>query len=143
MSTFIERPIDMAIDNLAALATRIAESGPGLAYNKMREKLPRLPERGLVTPFGRVRTPELNLPSLAPLQPTDAQLEALKAGAAIDASFPVSWIPVVGDIVADVVEDVYAEKLQESLTPQELQRYYHWDKGGPATVAVVRAITGK
>ena len=132
--------IDKTIDQGVIIHRRLAESRPAKAYNKTRRLLPRLPEVDFPTPFGQIKTPEFELPPLEPISVNERQREAYKAAIAIDLTFPISFIPVVGDLVADVLEDTYAEKLRESLTDAELTTYLRHDKAGPSTLAMVRTF---
>lgn len=124
-------------------ATRIAESPPGQAYERMRSRLPCLEERPFATPFGTIKLPEFSPPILPMVTDAPGSIEALKAAAAIDLSFPISFVPVIGDLVADVVEDIYAEKLKAVLTAQQYTDYIRHDKMGPSSVAVMRALVGR
>ena len=140
-------PLEAAVDGIVAAVTevnsRLAESPVGRAYSRVRDSLPAIPERRLPTPFGEIKTPDMTLPELAVLKLDDRRREAIKAAVAIDLSFLISLIPLVGDVVADVIEDTYGEKLKETLTDREFSAYMRHDKFGPSTIAAVRALAGR
>lgn len=136
----LEGLIDKTIDQGVIIHRRLAESRPAKVYNKTRQILPRLPEVNFPTPFGQIKTPEFALPPLEPISVNERQREAYKAAIAIDLTFPLSWIPVVGDLAADVLEDTFGEKLRESLTDAEYTTYLQHDKAGPSTLAMVRTF---
>ena len=52
-------------------------------------------------------------------------------------------IPWVGDVVADVVEDLHFAELRKILTPKEYDEFIKQDKVAPATIAMMRALTKK
>jgi|GEM_PF-4850646 len=136
----LEGFIDKTIDQGVIIHRRLSESRPANAYNKARRILPRLPEVNFPTPFGQIKTPEFALPPLEPISVNERQREAYKAAIAIDLSFPLSWIPIAGDLAADVIEDTFAEKLRDSLTDDELTTYLQHDKAGPSTLAMIRTF---
>jgi hypothetical protein len=104
-------------------------------------KAPVLPRRALPTPFGKVYLPEqkIGLPKLPPVD--EKSMNAMKHAVAIDASMVLGWIPVVGDVVADVVEDLHAAELRKALTPRQYDVFEKNDKVAPAIVATARALT--
>ena len=138
----VDSMIDGAVDRVVALHNRVARSKLGDVYERVRTAAPHLDERLAHTPFGSVKLPDFVLPPIAAFSPTTSQREALKAACAIDLSFPIGFIPIVGDIIEDIVGDMYSEKLYDSLTAGERARYLRYDKGGPSTIAAVRAISG-
>ena len=60
---------------------------------------------------------------------------------AIDGSMVPGLIPIVGDLVADVVEDLHFAELREILTTAQYSEFIKQDKIAPATVAIMRALT--
>ena len=132
--------IDKTIDDAVAFHGRLVDSRPAKAYNRTRRFFPRLPTLDVPTPFGQIKTPEFELPPLEPISVNERQREAYKAAIAIDLTFPLSWIPVVGDLAADVLEDTFGEKLRESLTDAEYTTYLQHDKSGPSTLAMIRTF---
>ena len=64
----------------------------------------------------------------------------MKAAIGVDASQVIALIPAVGDVVADVIEDTHTDRLKESLTADEYNRYLKWDKSYPSSIALLRAL---
>jgi hypothetical protein len=137
-------PLEAAVDRVVEAATgvnnKLVTSPIGRAYAKVADSARLLPERRVPTPFGDVKMPELGLPELAVVDLAPESREAIKAAVAIDLSFAISLIPLVGDLVADAIEDTYGEKLKESLTDRQYTNYMRNDKFGPSTIAAVRAL---
>ncbi len=136
----LEGVVESTVAAAANISSRIADSPPGQAYDNLRRRLPMLQERPMPTPFGTVLLPEVSPPVIPRVDNVPESIEAMKAAAAIDLSFPISWVPVLGDLVSDVLEDVYAEKLKAVLTPQQFAAYTQHDKLGPSSLAVMRAL---
>ena len=100
-----------------------------------------LPETTIPTPFGKVHLPEykVGLPKPPPFD--EKSRNAMKHAIAIDASMVPGLIPVVGDVVADVVEDLHFAELRKILSPDEFDEFIKQDKVAPATIAMMRALT--
>lgn len=100
-----------------------------------------LPETRIPTPFGAVHLPEhkVGLPSLPPLD--EKSREAMKHAIAIDLSMIPGMVPFVGDVVADIVEDLHAAELRKILTTKQYDEFLKQDKIAPATIAMTRALT--
>ncbi|MBU1067177.1 hypothetical protein KKE60_05290 [Patescibacteria group bacterium] len=116
---------------------------PKLPGQKESPKLwpPTFPSTTIPTPFGSVSLPEykLGLPKLPSL---DSKTRgAMKHAIAIDASMLPGMIPAVGDIVADVVEDLHAAELRKILTLEQYDEFLKQDKVAPAIIAMMRALT--
>ena len=98
----------------------------------------------ILTPFGEVSLPEIRevLPEFPPEIPKldKRQSEAMSHAVAIDLSSIVGWIPVVGDVVADVAEDLHGAELRKLLTKEEMNRFVIEDKVAPTTVALARVF---
>ncbi|MBA7666306.1 hypothetical protein ES703_74385 [subsurface metagenome] len=60
---------------------------------------------------------------------------------AIDGSMVPGMIPFIGDVVADVVEDLHFAELRKLLTPDQYNEFIKQDKVSPATIAMMRALT--
>ena len=133
-----EGTIDSALDKVGQ---KIENSTLRKKLERVHEKLPIVPGINMNTPFGGVKLPELSLPKPSLPQMDDRRKEAMKAAAVIDASFLVSLIPVVGDAVADNIEDTYGEKIRETLNGDELTTYMKYDRMGPSVLAMWRALT--
>ncbi|MBA7716531.1 hypothetical protein ES703_125604 [subsurface metagenome] len=118
---------------------------PKLPGQKEPPKLwpPTFPETTIPTPFGKVHLPEhkLGLPKPPPFD--EKNRNAMKHAIAIDGSMVPGMIPWVGDVVADVVEDLHFAELRKILTPKEYDEFIKQDKVAPATIAMMRALTKK
>ena len=60
---------------------------------------------------------------------------------AIDASMVPAMIPVAGNFIADVIEDLHFAELRKSLTPAEYDKFIKQDKVAPATISMMRALS--
>ncbi len=102
---------------------------------------PKLPETIIPTPFGRVSLPEKKIewPRLPSFN--EKTRNAMKHAIAIDGSMIPGLVPWVGDVVADIVEDLHAAELRKILTPKEYDRFLIEDKIAPATIAMARTLT--
>ena len=98
----------------------------------------------LPTPFGRVELPGIReiLPEFPPKPPEmdERRSKAMQHAVAIDISSIIGWIPVVGDVVADIVEDLHGAELRKTLTKEEMELYTKYDKVSPSTIALARAF---
>jgi len=116
---------------------------PTLPGQKEPPKLwpPTFPETTIPTPFGKVSLPEykLGLPKLPSLD--EKSRSAMLHAIAIDGSMVPGMIPWVGDVVADVVEDLHAAELRKILTSEQYNEFLKQDKIAPAIVAMMRALT--
>lgn len=116
---------------------------PRLPGQKESPKLwpPTLPETTIPTPFGRVSLPEKKIepPRLPAFD--EKSKSAMKHAIGIDLSMIPGMIPWVGDIVADVVEDLHGAELRKILTSKEYDEFLRQDKIAPATIAMARALT--
>lgn len=102
---------------------------------------PTFPRTQIPTPFGSVSLPEHEIgpPRLPPFD--EKSRDAMKHAVAIDASMVPGMIPLVGDVVADVVEDLHTAELRKILTPKQYDEFIKQDKVAPATIAMARALT--
>ena len=100
-----------------------------------------LPLTTIPTPFGKVHLPEkkIELPKLPPFD--EKSREAMKHAIGIDLSMIPGMIPWVGDVVADVVEDLHGAELREVLTTKQYDEFLKQDKVAPATIAMARTLT--
>ena len=116
---------------------------PKLPGQKEPPKLwpPTLPETRIPTPFGAVHLPEkkIELPKLPAFD--EKSRDAMKHAIAIDLSMIPGLIPYVGDVVADVVEDLHAAELRKILTLEQYDRFLIEDKVAPAVIAMARTLT--
>ncbi len=102
---------------------------------------PTLPETRIPTPFGAVHLPEkkIELPKLPAFD--EKSRDAMKHAIAIDLSMIPGLLPFVGDVVADIVEDLHAAELRKILTSTQYDEFLRQDKIAPATIAMARALT--
>ena len=135
-----EKTIDSALNNAEE---KIASSPITKTAQNIHSKIPLLTEFNFPTPLGRIRVPEISVPEPTTPKLTENRREALKYAVGIDISSAIGYIPVVGDIIADVVEDVYGARLRKVLTPEEMDTYSKFDKLGPSTLAVLRMAIKK
>lgn len=102
---------------------------------------PQFPRMRVPTPFGSVYLPEhkVGLPKLPSFD--EKTRNAMKHAIAIDASMVPGIIPWIGDLVADVVEDLHAAELRKILTHEQYDEFLKQDKIAPAIVAMMRTLT--
>lgn len=102
---------------------------------------PTLPETTIPTPFGSVSLPEhkIGLPKLPSFD--EKSRSAMMHAIAIDGAMVPGLIPVVGDVVADVIEDLHFAELRKILTTEQYDEFIKQDKISPATLAMMRALT--
>lgn len=100
-----------------------------------------LPEREVMTPFGRVRLPEVTPPpSIMPHRPDDREKEILRQGLGEDLAFFPGLIPVVGAVIADVLGDIHHREITKLLTPEEYGRFAEFNKYLPTSLALARTL---
>lgn len=116
---------------------------PKLPWQKEPPKLwpPTLPETMVPTPFGAVHLPEhkIGLPKIPPID--EKSMDAMKHAVAIDLAMIPGLIPYIGDVMADIVEDLHAAEVKKLLTTKQYDEFLKQDKIAPATIAMVRALT--
>ncbi|MBA7469170.1 hypothetical protein ES707_04436 [subsurface metagenome] len=116
---------------------------PKLPGQKESPKLwpPTLPSTTIPTPFGKVSLPEhkIERPKLPSLD--EKSRNAMKHAIAIDGAMVPAMIPVVGDAVSDVIEDLHFAELRKTLTSQQYDEFIKQDKISPAIIAMMRALT--
>jgi len=133
----LEDKLDRLLDSVGA---RISRHPIIRKAEEVYSRIPYIPERRMGTPFGEIKTPEVSLPRLIPPKMDDRRRDGLKATMAIDASSLIATVPVIGEAIADVVEDTYGAKVRETLTREEMDLYVKYDKLGPSTLAALRAF---
>ena len=116
---------------------------PKLPGQKEPPKLwpPTFPETTVPTPFGKVSLPEYKLGLPKPPSFDEKSRSAMLHAIAIDGSMVPGLIPFVGDVVADVVEDLHAAELRKILSPSEYDEFLKQDKVAPAIIAMMRTLT--
>jgi len=116
---------------------------PKLPGQKESPKLwpPTLPETRVTTLFGTVHLPEkkIELPKLPSLD--EKSRSAMGHAIGIDLSMIPGLLPFVGDVVADVVEDLHGAELRKILTTKQYDEFLKQDKIAPATIAMARTLT--
>ena len=116
---------------------------PTLPGQKQPPKLwpPTLPETTIPTPFGKVHLPEhkVGLPKIPEFD--EKTRSAMGHAIAIDGSMVPGMVPWVGDVLADVVEDLHFAELRKILTTEQYNEFIKQDKVAPATIAMMRALT--
>ena len=126
---------------LNAVSDRISKSRVGLALRHLDDRSPSVESIELATPFGPIITPHLTLPELSPPALDERQRQAVKAAVAMDLAAVVAFIPVVGDIIGNAIQDTYRPQLQKLLAPSEIPGFNERNKVSPSTtVALLQAI---
>lgn len=99
-------------------------------------------EFAVPTPFGEVHLPSFEemIPKLEAPKMDERRQRALLHGIAVDISSIIGWVPIVGDIVADVVEDLHGAELRRTLTGKEMDEFMIQDKVAPSTIALLRTF---
>ena len=102
---------------------------------------PTLPETRIPTPFGAVHLPEKKIepPKLPAFDEKNS--DAMKHAIAIDLSMIPGLLPFVGDVIADVVEDLHGAELRKILTLKQYDRFLIEDKVAPAVIAMALTLT--
>jgi hypothetical protein len=112
--------------------------------NRLVDKIPIIPEKTYVTPFGTLKTPEFYIPRITPAKFNEREREAFKAATMVDLSSLISKIPWLGTAAgpaADAVEDTAYAKIHDTLTPEEDKYFKSYDKVDPlATIAMIRTM---
>jgi len=116
---------------------------PKLPGQKEPPKLwpPTFPETTIPTPFGSVSLPEYKVRVPKPPPFDEKSRSAMLHAIAIDGSMVPGLIPFVGDVVADVVEDLHTAELRKILSPGEYDEFLKQDKVAPAIIAMMRTLT--
>lgn len=103
-----------------------------------------LPEKEIQTPFGEVGTPPIELPPLKlpprPDQLSERQKEALGHATGSTLGGIIGYIPIIGDIISDAVEDMHGPELKKLLTPEEKEKFIHYDRTYPTLIALIRTF---
>ena len=91
-----------------------------------------LPDIPFSTPFGRVHFPQPELPPVRLAFNIDARRrEALVQGFGADGSKVLGLIPVVGEFLADAVQDTHRGEIRRMLTTQEMDSFVKYTKVSP------------
>lgn len=130
-------------DGLNRTFNRLADSmerGPMGRLNQRLKMLPSIAGATWPTPLGTVEIPTMEPPDLRLPNLDERKKEALKAALGQDLATIVGFIPVVGDIVADVVEDLYFQKVHGLLRADEFESFKRYDANSPTTLAMIRTF---
>ena len=126
--------VSQAIDNFP----------PVRAVNSLVAKAPYFPEQDLGTPFGKVTLPELSLPQVHAPEMGEAHKAALKASIGADMASALEFIPGLGPLIAEPIQDMFAARINDALAPGEYKTYMSWEKKSPlSTIAVLQTIRRK
>lgn len=109
----------------------------------MDEGIDFLPEITIPSPFGTVKLPKYGFPPLKPPVIDARRRKALGHAVGVTAAQVVGLIPWIGDVVADVVEDLHGKEIKSILTSEEYSEYLKHDKVAPSIVAMVRTFIHK
>jgi len=123
----------------------IVEKDPILnGLNRIVERVPVVPERQFMTPWGNYKTPEFYVPKLSPARFDARQREAFKAAVMNDIASLVEKVPGLGAAagpIADSMEDTAMAKIADTLTPEENKYFRSYDKVDPlSTIAMIRTM---
>jgi hypothetical protein len=106
--------------------------------------MPSIKGRKFPTPFGSVNLPTLETPPLSLPRKPDARLsQAIRHGLGEDLAQIIALIPLVGDIVADAIEDLHHSEIKDILTPEEYKRFSEYNKWMPTSIAMIRTFCFK
>ena len=140
-------PFEPLLERISFAVARKVTSFPLVkAIDSVGQKIPYPAEGRIGTPFGSVRLPPLNIPTMKVPKMDERQIEAFKASVGKDlvellAKIPyASTIPGVGEAI-EAVADTYAAKIHESMTPEQYEVFKKWEKKSPAScVAVIQSF---
>lgn len=122
---------------LNAVSGRISKSRFGSALRRLDDQSPSVASVELPTPFGPIITPHLTLPELSPPALDDRQRQAVKAAVAMDLAAVLAFIPVVGDIIGNAIQDTYRPQLQKLLHTSEVPGFNERNKISPSTTVAL------
>ncbi|GAI60429.1 unnamed protein product [marine sediment metagenome] len=109
----------------------------------MDEGVEFLPEVEIPSPFGTVKLPKYGFPPLKPPKINERRRKALGHAAGVTAAQVIGLCPIIGDAMADVVEDLHGKEIKSILTSEEYDEYLKHDKVAPSIVAMVRTFIHK
>lgn len=114
---------------------------PIRAVNSLTDKLPYFPEQNMGTPFGKIVLPELALPKIKSPDMSGSHKEALKASIGADVASLLEFIPALGPIIAEPIQDTFTARINDALEPGEYKTYLGWEKKSPLSfIAVLQTI---
>ncbi len=109
----------------------------------MEEGIDFLPEVEIPSPFGKIKLPKYGLPPLKPPSIDKRRRKALGHAAGVTAAQVIGLCPVIGDAMADVIEDLHGKEIKSILSSEEYDEYLKHDKVAPSIVAMVRTFIHK
>lgn len=135
-------PFEGTVGRALLKVTQAIDNFPPIrAVNGLVDKLPYFPEQNMGTPFGRITLPELTLPKLKAPEMDESHEAALKAGIGADVASALEFIPGLGPIIAEPIQDMFAARINDALDPSEYKTYMGWEKKSPlSTIAVLQTI---
>ncbi|MFA5186423.1 MAG: hypothetical protein WC551_08110 [Patescibacteria group bacterium] len=110
---------------------------------RLRDGFQVVPEVRVPSPFGTFRLPSYGLPPLRKPRWTKERKEAMRHALGSDLSQVAALIPAVGDVVADVLEDVHMAEVKRLLPPDEFDKFLQETKVAPDTLALLRTYIAK
>lgn len=122
---------------------RAAHVGWPWKSKKLREGVKVLPQVSIPSPFGTFQLPSYGLPPLRKPRWTKERKGALRHALGSDLSQVVAIVPLVGDTLADVLEDVHMAEVKKLLSPEEFDRFLQETKVAPDTLALIRTYIEK
>lgn len=136
-------PFEDQLDRLLDKFLEAYGSNRAVLYlDELHGMIPKLPERDIPTPFGRVTLSNINpLPEIRPPALGAREKDIMKAAIAMDLASVVGLVPGIGDFVEEEVTDLYQHRLKELMTAKEYGLFERFDKINPLdSVAAMRAI---
>lgn len=104
-----------------------------------------LPSVKLPTPFGgEISLPALGGPPVSfPQPPNGRNSKVIAHGLGQDLAQLVDYIPWVGTVIADILDDMHQAEIVKLLSPEEFQQFVKYNKVMPSSVALARAVLFK
>lgn len=135
-------PFQNQIDPYLERATeRIYQSGLVQKAQSLVEVFPVIESITIPTPFGALHTQRIELPDIVPPRFKPEDREAIKAALGMTIGNAIELIPVVGDIVGQIISDHYAPLVRESLSASEYAEYQKKEKLFPPIVALLTTLS--
>ena len=135
-----EAQVDAA---LTRLAQRIEHNPLTARLEELRSRLPEIEAVEFPTPLGTIRSPHFALPEATPPRIDERRRGIVKAALGMDLAQVVGLVPVVGDVIADAVEDTYYPLVSNPMTEEERRTFQNYDKVSPLTSIAVLATFAK
>ncbi len=135
-------PFEGAVGRALLKVSQAIDSFPPVrVVNSLVDKLPYFPEQNMGTPFGKIALPELSLPKIKAPEMGEQHKAALKASIGADVASALEFIPGLGPIISEPIQDMFAARINDALDPGEYKTYMSWEKKSPlSTIAVLQTI---